>query len=72
LILLNNSLHYFVIKHENFDSVTYNNDIAILKLLKSVTLNRAVQVACLPTQQSNTYPSTSVPAWAVGWGNTSI
>ncbi len=42
-----------------------------MKLSKSVSLNRAVQVACLPTQQSNSYPSANTPTWAIGWGNIS-
>lgn len=35
-----------------------------------VTLNKYIQVACLPQQTSSSYPSTNSSAWIVGWGLT--
>jgi secreted trypsin-like serine protease len=45
------------------------NDIAILKLKNQVDLNSKVQIACLPTNKSNSYPGTNVDSIAAGWGN---
>ncbi len=43
------------------------NDIALYKLPHAVNLTREIQVACLPQQQSTTYPSLNQPAWIAGW-----
>jgi len=56
-------------KHPNYNNVTEENDIAILKLSRSVELNQYIQIACLPEEQSSTYPVPEQPAWIVGWGN---
>ena len=47
------------------------NDIAILYLTQPVVLSDKIQFACLPSSQSNSYPSNNIPAYAVGWGMTS-
>jgi secreted trypsin-like serine protease len=60
-----------VTPHENYDSDTTMNDIAILKFSTPVTLSNFIQPACLPTSQSATFPSANSPAWVVGWGTTS-
>ncbi len=46
------------------------NDIAILKLAQSVTLNSYVQVACLPKNKPSSFPSYNQPSYSVGWGST--
>ncbi len=45
------------------------NDIALYKLPFAVNLTREIQVACLPQQQSTTYPNIYQSAWIVGWLN---
>jgi hypothetical protein len=37
-----------IIRHRNFDVNTYNHDIALLKLRKSVTFTKRVRPVCLP------------------------
>ena len=52
--------------HPNYNIDTNVNDITILKLAEPATLDKNVQLACLPTQ---TFPqSVNIPAWSVGWG----
>jgi hypothetical protein len=48
------------------------NDIMILKLARPVSLDQNVQVACLPSFQSETFPAPDQPAYLVGWGKTSF
>lgn len=57
-----------VINHEDYDSYTLNNDIALLKLSSKATLNDQVKPACLP-DASNDYDD--VNAIVSGWGATS-
>ncbi len=40
----------------------------MLKLSKSATLSKTIQIACLPGIKGESYPATNQPAWAVGWG----
>lgn len=37
-----------IIRHRNFDSNTYNHDIALLKLRKPVTFSKTIKPVCLP------------------------
>jgi hypothetical protein len=67
---IKNFIYNFFIKHENYNDTTYENDIALLKLPYEVTLNKYIQVACLPQQPSSSYPSSNQSAWIVGWGLT--
>ena len=49
------------------------NDILILKLTSTVTLNEYIQITCLPNSTAM-YPSTSnleMEAYAAGWGTLS-
>jgi len=59
--------------HEKFDSVSFQNDIAILKLSKKVKLTPEVQPICLPTDTSlsNRNFDKSKP-FVAGWGATSF
>ena len=60
--------HDFFLKHPNYNPNNFQNDLAILKLSRSVELNEYIQIACLPKEQSSTYPVPEQPAWIVGWG----
>lgn len=37
-----------VIRHRNFDMNTYNHDVALLKLRKSVKFSKSIRPVCLP------------------------
>ena len=50
--------------HESFNPITFNNDIAILKLKTPMTFNDKVQQACLP--EASFVPTGK--AVASGWG----
>jgi hypothetical protein len=39
-----------------------------LKLSEPVELNNNVQIACLPKEQSSSYPKAPVDAYIIGWG----
>ena len=53
-----------IILHESYNNVTYNNDIAILKLKTALTFNDKVRPACLPDASFNPEGI----AVASGWG----
>jgi len=57
-----------IIRHRNFDSNTYNHDIALLKLRKPVTFTKTIKPVCLPTENDDPAGKTGI---AVGWGRTS-
>ncbi|XP_062408565.1 chymotrypsin-like elastase family member 3B [Sardina pilchardus] len=50
----------------NDDCVSCGNDIALLKLEKSATLNDKVQLACLP--EADSVLAHNQPCYATGWG----
>lgn len=55
-------------QHENFDIISFNNDIAILEMDKPVNFGPNVQPACLPDgSRSDFSGAMSVVA---GWGRT--
>ena len=37
-------------------------------MTSDATLNEYIQIACLPSNLSSTYPDTSMPVYAAGWG----
>ncbi len=53
-------------KHPSYNEDNLQNDIAILKLPKAVTLSKTIQVACLPPNSLSTYPAINSTAWIVG------
>ncbi|XP_044727947.1 transmembrane protease serine 9-like [Chrysoperla carnea] len=57
-----------VIRHRNFDTNTYNHDIALLKLRKPITFTKNIRPICLPPpdREPSGYEGT-----VVGWGRTS-
>jgi len=57
-----------IIRHRNFDSNTYNHDIALLKLRKTVVFTKTIRPVCLPSSEADPAGKTGV---AVGWGRTS-
>jgi hypothetical protein len=56
-------------KHPNFDFQTPLYDIAVLKLTQKVVLNRAIQLACLPTLSDLESIYTSQTVYMPGWGS---
>uniref|UniRef100_A0A8D0C180 Peptidase S1 domain-containing protein n=1 Tax=Salvator merianae TaxID=96440 RepID=A0A8D0C180_SALMN len=54
--------------HSNYSPDTYENDIALFKLIKSIRYNDHVQPICLP----DNFPLTpdEHPCYITGWGNT--
>uniref|UniRef100_A0A0A9WVP2 Vitamin K-dependent protein C n=1 Tax=Lygus hesperus TaxID=30085 RepID=A0A0A9WVP2_LYGHE len=57
-----------IIRHRNFDVNSYNHDIALLKLRKSVPLGKTIRPVCLPVSGSD--PAGKMGT-VVGWGRTS-
>nr|XP_012144316.1 PREDICTED: transmembrane protease serine 9-like [Megachile rotundata] len=57
-----------VIRHRNFDMNSYNHDVALLKLRKSVKFSKSIRPVCLP--QSGSDPA-GKEGTVVGWGRTS-
>ncbi|KAF7263192.1 hypothetical protein GWI33_003515 [Rhynchophorus ferrugineus] len=57
-----------VIRHRNFDTDTYNHDIALLKLRKPVEFTKNIRPICLPTSGKD--PAGKMGT-VVGWGRTS-
>ncbi|XP_025268257.1 chymotrypsinogen 2 isoform X3 [Camponotus floridanus] len=57
-----------VIRHKNFDMNSYNHDVALLKLRKSVKFSKKIRPICLP--QSGNDPA-GKEGTVVGWGRTS-
>ncbi|XP_076173330.1 trypsin-1-like [Ptiloglossa arizonensis] len=56
-----------VIRHRNFDMNTYNHDVALLKLRKSVKFSKSIRPVCLP--QTGADPA-GKEGTVVGWGRT--
>lgn len=42
-----------IIRHRNFDSNTYNHDIALLKLRKTVVFTKTIRPVCLPSSEAD-------------------
>lgn len=57
-----------IIQHENFNIFSFNNDIALIKLYKSVKFGSKVQPACLPDGSVTDY--TGALTLISGWGRT--
>eukprot|EP00095_Tigriopus_kingsejongensis_P003190 maker-scaffold91_size383040-snap-gene-2.26 protein:Tk03190 transcript:maker-scaffold91_size383040-snap-gene-2.26-mRNA-1 annotation:"serine protease 27-like" len=56
-----------IIDHPSYNSVTFNNDFAILELAKDVAFNNQIKPSCLPVDGS-TKTYTGVDARVSGWG----
>ncbi|XP_033298740.1 trypsin-1-like [Bombus vosnesenskii] len=57
-----------IIRHRNFDMNSYNHDVALLKLRKSVKFSKTVKPVCLPQKGSD---PAGKEGTVVGWGRTS-
>ncbi|XP_019750870.1 transmembrane protease serine 2 [Hippocampus comes] len=56
-----------IISHEKYDSETYDNDIALLKLDTPLTFSKRVKPVCLPNFGMEF--SAGDAAWITGWGS---
>lgn len=56
-----------IVRHRGFDAISYNNDIALLKLRKPVTYSKIIKPICLP---SNNADPSGKEGIVVGWGRT--
>ncbi|XP_077184775.1 transmembrane protease serine 12 isoform X2 [Paroedura picta] len=57
-----------IIFHSEFNILTFQNDIAIFKLARSIEFNIFIQPICLPDGPLVMTPET--PCYIAGWGNT--
>jgi secreted trypsin-like serine protease len=58
-----------IIKHPEYDIKSHQNDIALVRLNKDVTLvNNVVWPVCLPTDKYRTDDLNEFSLWVVGWG----
>ena len=60
----------FILKHQQFDSATFSNDIALITLMQPIQFNQYIQPACLPNPSYGlVYPDqySNVAAYASGW-----
>ncbi|XP_050547810.1 putative serine protease 46, partial [Daktulosphaira vitifoliae] len=57
-----------IVRHRNFDVNSYNHDVALLRLRKSVPFSKAIRPICLPA--STREPSGKMGT-VVGWGRVS-
>ncbi|KAJ8266611.1 hypothetical protein GJAV_G00132470 [Gymnothorax javanicus] len=57
-----------IIPHPDYDSITSDNDIALMEMDSEVPLNNHIWPICLPTASFSFPPGTKV--WITGWGLT--
>uniref|UniRef100_A0A3Q2D4R7 Peptidase S1 domain-containing protein n=1 Tax=Cyprinodon variegatus TaxID=28743 RepID=A0A3Q2D4R7_CYPVA len=55
-----------IIPHEDYNTFNFDNDIALMELDSSVTLNQYIYPICLPPS-SDDFPA-GQEAWITGWG----
>ncbi|KAF7646507.1 hypothetical protein LDENG_00186960 [Lucifuga dentata] len=55
-----------IVAHPAYDSLTYDNDVALMELDANVTLNQNIWPICLPPPTHNFPPGQE--AWITGWG----
>lgn len=67
--MFNRLLFIFALKHPDFDTTKYTNDVSVILLDRDVTESDETGVICLDRKDS-TKPGTR--AYAVGWGSTSV
>lgn len=56
----------FYVQHPGFDPVTYDNDLALLRLNESVEWSENIRPICLPESVEETYQGET--GWVTGWG----
>ena len=54
--------------HENYNNITYHNDIALIEIEGSINFGRSVEPICIPSQGYEF--DTSLQCFAAGWGHT--
>ncbi|CAF3364480.1 unnamed protein product [Rotaria sp. Silwood1] len=55
--------------HQYYDSNTFVNDIAIIRLSSPINMNdRSIALICLPSTKTIYYPPTDTTVVAIGWG----
>ncbi|KAH0629214.1 hypothetical protein JD844_011111 [Phrynosoma platyrhinos] len=57
-----------IIIHSGYNNENHDNDVALLKLTRSVRYNKYVQPICLPETSHNNTPN--YPCYISGWGRT--
>lgn len=58
-----------IYNHPYYDSYTFDNDIALVKLSAAVEMNDYISTICLASQSSVVHTNTMT--WVTGWGVTS-
>jgi secreted trypsin-like serine protease len=58
-----------IFKHQDYNEITKENDIAIIRLSKPVTISDKINIICLPGPEAL---NTNQTVWAAGWGTTSF
>lgn len=59
-----------IYQHEDFDENTYDNDIALLKLLEPILFNSYIWPVCMPPSVGETsFEGFNGNAWILGWGS---
>uniref|UniRef100_A0A8C2IFI1 chymotrypsin n=1 Tax=Cyprinus carpio TaxID=7962 RepID=A0A8C2IFI1_CYPCA len=66
--LLTSCMYMQVITHPLYNSVTFNNDIALLKLSSPVTFTPRISPVCLASSDTSIVPGTR--CFTTGWGQT--
>ncbi|XP_029014206.1 serine protease 33-like [Betta splendens] len=56
-----------IIKHPSYNTITMDNDIALLELSSTITFTDYINPVCLPTSGSSFDAGTN--CWVSGWGN---
>jgi secreted trypsin-like serine protease len=56
--------------HNDFNPNTYKNDIALIRLDRTVIQSDTIQMLCLPRFTSYIYPPVNTTVIAIGWGHT--
>lgn len=56
-----------IISHPSYNSQTFDNDLALLRLSSAVTFTAYIQPVCLAAPGSTFYAD--VNSWVTGWGN---
>lgn len=57
-----------IVRHRNFDVNSYNHDVALLRLRKSVSFNKSVRPICLPSESTFSYTVYIYRITAIGGG----
>ncbi|XP_045041626.1 transmembrane protease serine 11D isoform X2 [Desmodus rotundus] len=56
-----------ILIHNNYNSGTHENDIAVVKLSRPIAFNKNIHIVCLPEATQNISPGST--AYVTGWGS---